>query len=193
MGEWRSCSSEPQLKSFPVRAAGLRREENHLRALQATAVRATPAPVTGLKPADDANVRHASLTRTLKGRGCDGGGTGLRERKPPAWGQRASERDEGPLQTRSLLEAPRLPEGLPVGPRGLRLAQATGPVSQKWGDISAPSFSACCPGPPPSSRLRRVTSTHPARSSHWRGAPFGEAGGCIFEVKYCTTARNGKY
>ena len=85
-------------------------------------------------------MRHGSLTRTLKGRGCDGGGTGLREMEPLAWGQRASERDEGPLQTRSLLEAPRLPEGLPMGPRGLRLAQATGPVSPEVGRHFCPLF-----------------------------------------------------
>ena len=143
-------------------------------------------------------MRPLSLTRTLKGRDCRhphraGGDTGLREMKPLAWGQRASERDKGPLQTCTLLEAPRLPEGLPVGPQGLRLAHELALSPQKWGDISAPSISACWAGPPPSFRLRWVTSTHPARSFHWRGAPFGQGGGCIFEVKYCTTARNGKY
>ena len=90
-------------------------------------------------------MRPLSLTRTLKGWDCRhlhhaGGDTGLREMKPLVWGQRVSERDEGPLQTCTLLEAPRLPERLPVGPRGLRLAQELALSPQKWGDISAPSF-----------------------------------------------------
>lgn len=93
-----------------------------------------------LKLPDDPNVRHSSLTRALKGRDCDGGDTGLREMKPLAWGQRASERDEGPLQTCTLLEAPRLPEGLPMGPQGLRLAQVTGPVFPEVGRHFCPLF-----------------------------------------------------
>lgn len=72
-----------------------------------------------------------------------------------------------------------LPVGLQVGPGGLRLAQELVLSPQKWGDISAPSFSAALGWA--SSNLQRwwVTSTYLARSFHWRGVPFGE-GEAIF-------------
>ena len=109
---------------------------------------------------------------------------GLGEIKPVDWDQRASGRDEGfpPPPAPVRIQAS---SGASSGTRRPQAGPGDDSVSPQMGDISAPSFSAA---------LRWwVTSTHPARSSHWRGAPFGEGEAAFFDMKYCIPARSRKY
>ena len=147
--------------------------ENHLH-LQTIVVPAAPTPVTSELPRGcagwDLKLPDSQMSGSWASQGPWKAGTvviptGLREIKPVDWDQRASGRDEG-------FPPPPAPVGIQVSSgasSGTRRPQA-GPgddsVSPQMRDISAPSFSAA---------LRWwVTSTHPARSSHWRGAPFAE-------------------